>query len=69
VGSTGEQLSEVWKEEPAAYFGIATNNYPNYFMTLGPNCPIGNGPVLISIESEVEYIVQLLSKFQKENIR
>jgi cyclohexanone monooxygenase len=62
-------LSEVWKEEPAAYFGIATNNYPNYFMTLGPNCPIGNGPVLISIESEVEYIVQLLSKFQKENIR
>lgn len=36
-------------------------------VTLGPNCPIGNGPVLISIEAEVEYIIQMLSKFQKEN--
>ncbi|KAI9743699.1 MAG: hypothetical protein M1818_003015 [Claussenomyces sp. TS43310] len=35
----------------------------------GPNCPIGNGPVLISIEAEVEYIIQMLSRFQKENIR
>lgn len=38
-------------------------------VTLGPNCPIGNGPVLISIESEVEYIIQMLSKFQKENLK
>jgi hypothetical protein len=38
-------------------------------VTLGPNCPIGNGPVLISIESEVEYIIRMLSKFQKENLK
>jgi hypothetical protein len=38
-------------------------------MTLGPNCPIGNGPVLISIEAEIEYIIKTMSKFQKENIR
>jgi cyclohexanone monooxygenase len=38
-------------------------------MTLGPNCPIGNGPVLIAIEAEVEYIIKFLSKFQKENIK
>jgi cyclohexanone monooxygenase len=36
--------------------------------TLGPNCPIGNGPILISIEAEVEYMIKMLSKFQKENI-
>jgi len=44
------------------------DRFPNYFFTLGPNCPIGNGPVLISIEAEVDYIIQMLSKFQKENI-
>jgi len=38
-------------------------------MTLGPNCPIGNGPVLIAVEAEVEYIIRVLSKFQKENLR
>lgn len=38
-------------------------------VTLGPNCPVGNGPVLIAIEYEVDYIIQMLSKFQKENLR
>ncbi|TVY21170.1 putative sterigmatocystin biosynthesis monooxygenase [Lachnellula arida] len=69
VGSTGEQLGQLWKNDPRGYLGIAADKFPNYFFTLGPNCPIGNGPVLISIESEVEYIIQMLSKFQKENIR
>ncbi|KAJ5609942.1 flavin-binding monooxygenase [Penicillium lagena] len=36
-------------------------------VTLIPNRPIGNRPVLISIEAEVEYIIQMLSKFQNQN--
>lgn len=47
---------------------MSVDQLPNYFFTLGPNCPIGNGPVLISIEAEVEYIIKMLSKFQKENL-
>ncbi|KAG9664100.1 flavin-binding monooxygenase, partial [Aureobasidium melanogenum] len=54
VGRSGKALVDVWKDEARAYLGIAVNDYPNYFMTLGPNCPIGNGPVLIAIEAEVE---------------
>ncbi|KAG9605986.1 flavin-binding monooxygenase, partial [Aureobasidium melanogenum] len=69
VGRSGKALADVWKDEARAYLGIAVNDYPNYFMTLGPNCPIGNGPVLIAIEAEVEYIIKFLSKFQKEDIR
>jgi cyclohexanone monooxygenase len=38
-------------------------------MTLGPNCPIGNGPTIPNIEAEVEYICNFLAKFQKENIK
>ncbi|OCK83368.1 FAD/NAD(P)-binding domain-containing protein [Lepidopterella palustris CBS 459.81] len=69
IGKTGQALADLWKDEPRGYFGCAVNDYPNYFMLLGPNCPIGNGPVLISIEAEVEYVIKMLSKFQKENIR
>lgn len=69
VGRSGVRLDEKWIKEPKAYLGIAAPDYPNYFMTLGPNCPIGNGPVLIAIEAEVEYIVKMLAKFQKQNIR
>jgi cyclohexanone monooxygenase len=42
---------------------------PNYFMTLGPNCPIGNGPVVIAIEKQVEYMITFMAKFQKENLK
>jgi len=30
--------------------GVTVPGYPNYYMLLGPNSPIGNGPVLIGIE-------------------
>ncbi|GAB7356238.1 hypothetical protein MBLNU459_g7055t1 [Dothideomycetes sp. NU459] len=69
IGSTGQQLSETWKDEPSAYLGIAAPGYPNYFMTLGPNSPVGNGPVLIAVEAQVQYIINMMSKFQKENLR
>lgn len=36
--------------EPRSYLGVAAAGYPNYFMFLGPNSPIGNGPVLVGIE-------------------
>lgn len=38
-------------------------------MTLGPNSPVGNGPVLINIEAQADYIVKMMAKFQKENLR
>ncbi|KAK4938707.1 hypothetical protein LTR10_020890 [Elasticomyces elasticus] len=69
VGTAGTTLSDAWKDEPKSYLGIAATGSPNYFMTLGPNCPIGNGPVLIAIEAEVDYIMTILAKFQKENLR
>ena len=54
-------------DEPKSYLGIAAARFPNYFFTLGPNCPIGNGPVLIAIEAEVDYMMKVLARFQKEN--
>ncbi|KAG8157087.1 hypothetical protein KVR01_013077 [Diaporthe batatas] len=35
---------------------------------LGPNCPIGNGPIIFSVEIEGEYIAQFLNRWQKEDI-
>lgn len=69
VGSSGQSLRDAWEIEVQGYLGIAAPNYPNYFMILGPNSPVGNGPVLIAIEQQVSYIIQMLSKFQKENVR
>ena len=49
IGFDGKNLQDVWQDEPKSYFGIAASGFPNYLIFLGPNCPIGNGPVLSAI--------------------
>lgn len=46
IGPGGRNLQEEWRGEPQSYFGLAAAGFPNYMIFLGPNCPIGNGPVL-----------------------
>ena len=49
IGSSGKNLADVWADEPKSYLGVAAPGFPNYFMFLGPNSPVGNGPVLVAI--------------------
>ena len=49
IGPDGRNLQEEWKKDPQSYLGLAAAGFPNYMVFLGPNCPIGNGPVLIAI--------------------
>lgn len=49
VGPQGNNLQDDWKGEAQSYLGIAAANIPNYLMFLGPNSPVGNGPVLSAI--------------------
>jgi len=49
VAPNGKNLQDVWEEEAQSYLGVAAAEFPNYLIFLGPNCPIGNGPVLSAI--------------------
>jgi cation diffusion facilitator CzcD-associated flavoprotein CzcO len=49
IGPSGSNLQELWAQDPQSYLGVAAADYPNYLIFLGPNCPIGNGPVLSAI--------------------
>ncbi|KAF9485444.1 FAD/NAD(P)-binding domain-containing protein [Pholiota conissans] len=68
IGHKGQNLAEVWKDEPRSYFGIAAHDFPNYFMFLGPNSPVGNGAVLIGMEAQADYILNMINRWQTENI-
>lgn len=68
VGPSGNNLQEAWKTEAKSYFGIAAPEMPNYLIFLGPNCPIGNGPVLSAIECQADYMLKLIDRFQTHNI-
>ncbi|KAJ5733016.1 hypothetical protein N7533_013463 [Penicillium manginii] len=54
-GRDGVLLSERWKETPETYIAVATDGFPNYFISLGPNAALGEGNLLLLIEKEVDY--------------
>jgi hypothetical protein len=68
VNHEGENLQDKWAVDPESYFGMAAANFPNYLIFLGPNCPIGNGPVLSAIEAQADYMLKLIDRFQVNNI-
>lgn len=68
IGRHARNLAEEWATEPRSYLGLGAADFPNYFMFLGPNCPIGNGPIIFSIEIQGEYMAQFLNRWQKEDI-
>jgi hypothetical protein len=68
IGPTRENLQDLWSTHPHSYLGIAAPGFPNYFIFLGPNCPISNGPCLITIEAEADWMMQVINRYQTHNI-
>ncbi|KAM0367794.1 hypothetical protein ACHAPY_011639 [Fusarium culmorum] len=56
IGREGRDLAREWELEPRSYLGLATSGFPNYFMYLGPNYPIANGPIIFSIELQTDHM-------------
>jgi hypothetical protein len=69
IGRTGLSLSEKWKDVPETYIAVTTDDFPNYFMCLGPNSALGAGNLLVLVEKQIDYITWCVSKMQRENIR
>lgn len=65
----GRNLQDDWAQEPRGYFGVGAPDYPNYFMFLGPNCPIGNGPVLAAIEVQADYMLKIIDRWQTDSFK
>lgn len=66
-GRGGLPIQEHWKAGPSSYLGVATANFPNMFMVLGPNGPFTNLPP--SIESQVEWISDLIKEANARAIK
>lgn len=70
IAPSGENLQDAWAAPhvPESYLGLAAAGFPNYLIFLGPNCPIGNGPVLSAIEAQADYMMRMIDRFQTQNI-
>lgn len=67
IGRHGRSLKERFTPYPETYLSISVDDFPNYFMILGPNSNIGSGSLTKILESEGDYIVKCIRKLQKED--
>lgn len=70
VGTGGVELNRFWEQSGMrAYKGIAVPHFPNFFLLLGPNTGLGHNSVVIMIEAQVRYIVDLLRRMRAAGVR
>ena len=63
-GRDGVCLDDVWKERNEAYLTVAIPGFPNWFMIGGPSSPIGNFSWLLTSETQLGYILQLVERLR-----
>lgn len=64
-GENGIELKQTWKDGAESFYGVNTKGFPNLFQLLGPNTVLGHNSVIFMIESQVNYILQLIQMVEK----
>jgi cation diffusion facilitator CzcD-associated flavoprotein CzcO len=60
LGEHGRSLREVWDEGTRAYRSVAVPGFPNFFMLVGPNSPIGNLSLIDVSEVQADYVLHCI---------
>jgi len=70
AGTNGRSLAALWDETGLqAFNGLAVSGFPNYFLLLGPHTGLGHNSVVIMIEAQVGYIVDLLTQMRSAGVQ
>jgi cation diffusion facilitator CzcD-associated flavoprotein CzcO len=65
VGPSGIRLSELWDgREPFGYRSVALPGFPNVFMLLGPNSPIGNQSLLDISQTQADFVMRCIERWR-----
>ncbi|KYK59859.1 hypothetical protein DCS_00993 [Drechmeria coniospora] len=62
AGRNGVTLGEHWSkfDGPEAYNCVAMNEFPNFFMILGPNSTTGHTSTIMAVENGINYALRVL---------
>ncbi|MEM7541563.1 MAG: NAD(P)/FAD-dependent oxidoreductase [Pseudomonadota bacterium] len=64
IGRNGVTIEQAWADANAAYRSLAVPGFPNFFMLVGPNSPIGNFSLIMISELQVDYILKLAERIR-----
>jgi 4-hydroxyacetophenone monooxygenase len=69
-GKGGVSLADDWGSEPTAYLGMTHPNFPNFFMTYGPNTNVSSGGSIIwCAETAGRYIGQCAAAMARDGLK
>jgi len=69
IGRRGVKLQDRWTPHPETYLAVTVDGFPNWFFSLGPNGCVGGGSLLVIMEREVAYAVEVAKKLQRERLK
>ncbi len=67
-GERGVQLKEKWKQGPRTFLGLMVSDFPNLFITNGPQNPSGLCNATRCIEQNIDWIAGAVEYLQKNGL-
>ncbi|RLQ23393.1 NAD(P)/FAD-dependent oxidoreductase [Seongchinamella sediminis] len=68
-GRDGLSIEEAWKHKVQAYRSLCIPGFPNFFLMLGPNTPIGNYSVIAMSEVQADYALKLIDLWRRGELQ
>lgn len=68
TGRDGLSIEDAWAKKVQAYRSLCIPGFPNFFLMLGPNAPIGNYSVIAMSEVQSKYVLKLIDHWREGNL-
>ena len=68
TGDNGVELDEVWRDLPLTYRSMTIPHMPNFLMINGPYSPGGSASVVGIVETQVDYLLQLIDRIATRGV-
>ncbi len=69
TGLGGVTLADAWAEAPRAHRTVALPGFPNLFLIMGPNSPIGNTSLVAIAESQANFAMHWIERIRSGELR
>ncbi|MGH3722771.1 MAG: flavin-containing monooxygenase [Mycobacterium sp.] len=68
IGRDGIKLSDAWSDGPRAYRAVGLAGFPNFFLLIGPNSPIGNNSLISIAETQVKFAMHWIDEIRSGRV-
>lgn len=69
TGRDGLSIDEAWSKKVQAYRSLCLPGFPNFFLMLGPNSPVGNYSVIAMSEVQGNYVLKLIERWRRGDLQ